>query len=62
MSNYPTSILNTNFYSEFALISTKPPIQVFGIEGRYAHAVYSAAAREKQLDKVEAELTKVEVL
>ncbi|KXJ26168.1 ATP synthase subunit O, mitochondrial [Exaiptasia diaphana] len=40
----------------------KPPIHLFGIEGRYAHAVYSAAAKQKQLDKVEAELDSVDKL
>ncbi|XP_074657838.1 ATP synthase subunit O, mitochondrial-like [Tubulanus polymorphus] len=29
------------------------PIQIFGVEGRYAHALYSAASKEKQLDNVE---------
>ena len=28
------------------------PIQLFGIEGRYAHAIYSAASKENQLDAV----------
>ncbi|KAK6182891.1 hypothetical protein SNE40_010473 [Patella caerulea] len=32
------------------------PIQIFGIEGRYAHALYSAATKEKKLDAVETEL------
>ncbi|XP_050406653.1 ATP synthase subunit O, mitochondrial [Patella vulgata] len=32
------------------------PIQIFGIEGRYAHALYSAATKEKKLDAVEGEL------
>lgn len=36
----------------------KPPIQVFGIEGRYATALYSAATKEKKLDAVERELVK----
>merc|ERR1712018_560250 len=34
------------------------PIQLFGLEGRYAHALYSAASKEKKLDAVEAELKK----
>lgn len=34
----------------------KPPVQVFGIEGRYATALYSAASKQKQLDIVEKEL------
>ena len=43
-------------------ISLQPPIQVFGIEGRYAHAMYSAAAKEKSLEKVEKELVQVDEL
>ncbi|KAH6929191.1 hypothetical protein HPB50_024101 [Hyalomma asiaticum] len=34
----------------------KPPLAVFGIEGRYATAMYSAASKEKKLDVVEKEL------
>ncbi|XP_018328208.1 ATP synthase subunit O, mitochondrial [Agrilus planipennis] len=34
----------------------KPPIQVFGTEGRYATALYSAATKENKLDSVEKEL------
>ncbi|KAL1419377.1 hypothetical protein MTO96_005451 [Rhipicephalus appendiculatus] len=34
----------------------KPPLAVFGIEGRYATALYSAASKEKKLDVVEKEL------
>ena len=41
---------------------SQPPIQVFGIEGRYAHAMYSAAAKEKNLEKVESELKQVDEL
>jgi F0F1-type ATP synthase delta subunit len=37
------------------------PIQIFGIEGRYAHALYSAASKKNALDKVEKELTQVAV-
>lgn len=35
----------------------KPPIQLFGLEGRYATALYSAATKLKQIDKVESELS-----
>ncbi|KAJ6636583.1 ATP synthase subunit O, mitochondrial, partial [Pseudolycoriella hygida] len=28
--------------------AVKPPIQVFGLEGRYASALYSAASKLKQ--------------
>ncbi|XP_026318995.1 ATP synthase subunit O, mitochondrial [Hyposmocoma kahamanoa] len=34
----------------------KPPVQVFGLEGRYAAALYSAASKSKTLDTVEKEL------
>ncbi|XP_017786092.1 PREDICTED: ATP synthase subunit O, mitochondrial [Nicrophorus vespilloides] len=36
----------------------KAPIQVFGIEGRYATALYSAASKQKTLDAVEKDLIK----
>ncbi|KAJ9581081.1 hypothetical protein L9F63_023738 [Diploptera punctata] len=36
----------------------KPPIQVFGLEGRYASALYSAASKQNQLEAVEKELVK----
>ena len=35
----------------------KTPIQVFGLEGRYASALYSAATKSKSLDAVEKELS-----
>merc|ERR1712168_86982 len=35
----------------------KAPIQLFGIEGRYAHALYSAASKEGSLNLVEKELS-----
>lgn len=34
----------------------KPPIQIFGIEGRYASALYSAASKQKALEAVEKDL------
>ncbi|KAJ0003068.1 hypothetical protein NQD34_008217 [Periophthalmus magnuspinnatus] len=37
----------------------KPPIQVYGVEGRYATALFSAASKQKKLDQVEQELGKV---
>lgn len=38
----------------------KPPVPVFGIEGRYAHALYSAATKSQKLDTVDKDLKKVE--
>ncbi|XP_075053316.1 ATP synthase peripheral stalk subunit OSCP, mitochondrial [Mixophyes fleayi] len=40
----------------------RPPIQVFGLEGRYSTALYSAAFKEKKLDQVEKDLTRVSTL
>lgn len=34
----------------------KPPVQVFGIEGRYACALFSAASKQKCLEAVEKDL------
>lgn len=39
----------------------KAPIQLFGLEGRYATALYSAATKMKQLEKVESELLHLQV-
>jgi F-type H+-transporting ATPase subunit O len=36
----------------------KPPLQVFGIEGRYATALYSAASKQSSLEAVEKDLIK----
>jgi len=36
------------------------PVPVFGIEGRYAHALYSAASKSKKLDAVEKDMQKLE--
>lgn len=40
--------------------AVKPPIQLFGLEGRYATALYTAATKLNQLDGVEKELTQVQ--
>merc|ERR1712121_578172 len=40
----------------------KPPVQVFGLAGRYASALYSAAIKEKKLDAVEKELVDLQKL
>lgn len=38
------------------------PINVFGMDGRYAHALYSAAVKEKKLEVVEKELKAIQDL
>ncbi|XKL62065.1 hypothetical protein PGB90_001898 [Kerria lacca] len=37
----------------------KAPLDLFGVEGRYATALYSAATKQKQLDTVEKDLNKL---
>nr|CAI5819119.1 unnamed protein product [Callosobruchus analis]CAI5864817.1 unnamed protein product [Callosobruchus analis] len=44
--------------SNIATQMVKPPIQLFGVEGRYATALYSAATKQKTLDNVEKDLIK----
>lgn len=39
----------------------QPPIQIFGLEGRYATALFSGASKMKALDSVEKDLTGIQV-
>ena len=43
--------------SSSALQLVKPPVAVYGVEGRYATALYSAASKQKALDAVEKDLS-----
>ncbi|CAH1389730.1 unnamed protein product [Nezara viridula] len=58
-SNQILSIVR-NYASAAAAKSIKPPVQVFGLEGRYATALYSAAVKLKQLDVVEKDLKNIQ--
>ncbi|XP_003462266.1 ATP synthase subunit O, mitochondrial [Cavia porcellus] len=49
---------STSVVRPFAKL-VRPPIQVYGIEGRYATALYSAASKQNKLDQVEKELLRV---
>lgn len=40
--------------------AVKPPIQLFGLEGRYATALYTASTKMNQLQNVETELLEVQ--
>ncbi|XP_016999165.1 ATP synthase subunit O, mitochondrial [Drosophila takahashii] len=51
------AILSRTLSSAAAQATVKPPVQVFGLEGRYATALYSAASKLSQLDQVEKDLT-----
>merc|ERR1712154_46541 len=43
--------------SSSALQMVKPPVAVYGVEGRYATALYSAASKQKALYAVEKDLS-----
>lgn len=45
----------------FGILSIQAPIKVFGVEGRYAHALFSAAAQKNAIETVEKELTDFQV-
>lgn len=40
--------------------AVKPPIQLFGLEGRYATALYTGATKLNQLDSVEKEVIQIQ--
>ncbi|XP_016985708.1 ATP synthase subunit O, mitochondrial [Drosophila rhopaloa] len=50
------AMLSRALSSTAAQAMVKPPLQVFGLEGRYATALYSAATKLNQLDQVEKDL------
>uniref|UniRef100_A0A069DPH1 Oligomycin sensitivity conferral protein n=1 Tax=Panstrongylus megistus TaxID=65343 RepID=A0A069DPH1_9HEMI len=58
-ANYTINIVRT-LASSAATKPVKPPVQVFGLDGRYATALYSAASKLKQLDVVEKDLENVQ--
>ncbi|XP_011892982.1 PREDICTED: ATP synthase subunit O, mitochondrial [Cercocebus atys] len=49
---------STSVVRPFAKL-VRPPVQVYGIEGRYATALYSAASKQNKLEQVEKELLRV---
>ncbi|KAH0951391.1 hypothetical protein HN011_008104 [Eciton burchellii] len=55
-------ITRTIFSSAAMQQLVKPPIQVFGLEGRYATALFSAASKQKLLDVVEKDLVNFQAL
>lgn len=58
MASRLTSIVrsNTRSLSSAASEFIRGPVQVFGIEGRYAHALYSASTKQRSLERVEEQL------
>ncbi|KAJ1070502.1 hypothetical protein K5549_003481 [Capra hircus] len=49
---------STSVVRPFAKL-VRPPVQIYGIEGRYATALYSAASKQNKLEQVEKELLRV---
>ncbi|GBM99382.1 ATP synthase subunit O, mitochondrial [Araneus ventricosus] len=59
MSASKTILTLTRQFSSTSVKSAamiKPPVAVFGVEGRYATALYSAAMKEKKIDAVEKDI------
>jgi F-type H+-transporting ATPase subunit O len=56
MAHIPALLARSFSTSGVAQQMVKAPVQVFGVEGRYASALYSAASKQKQLDQVEKDL------
>ena len=52
---------NARSLSSAASEFIRGPIQVFGIEGRYAHALYSASTKQGSADVVEDQLNSLQV-
>lgn len=51
------NVIKTRSMCTGASAMIKPPVQMFGLEGRYATALYSAASKMQQLDQVEKDLS-----
>ncbi|ESN98321.1 hypothetical protein HELRODRAFT_185866 [Helobdella robusta] len=64
MASNRLSLLARSFSTSVTLKSklVASPIGVYGIEGRYAHALYSAATKQNKLDAVEKELKDFQAL
>lgn len=54
------TVKSTSSDSPSALVS--PPIHVFGVEGRYASALFSAASKQNKLDQIDADFQKLDNL
>lgn len=52
----------TKMASKIVAKLVKPPISLFGLEGRYVNALYSAASKSNKLDTVEGDLKRVTAL
>lgn len=59
----PFHIMSRSFATStrFAQL-VRPPIQVFGVDGRYANALFSAASKENQLPHVQRDMKLIEEL
>jgi len=62
MASHSLMLVRRLSTSQTAQAMVKTPIQVFGLEGRYASALYSAASKNKALDAVEKDLIGVQNL
>jgi len=60
MAQIPRILARSFSVSSASSQLVKAPVQLFGIEGRYATALYSAAHKEKQLENVEKDLKDIQ--
>ena len=44
------------------MLHVQAPVKMFGVEGRYAHALFSAAAQKSAIEVVEKELVDFQVV
>lgn len=51
--------ITTNMAAKMVGKLVKPPISLFGLEGRYVNALYSAATKQNKLEAVEGDLKKL---
>lgn len=54
--------LNLKKIFNIAHIKKAAPVQLHGLEGRYAHAIYSAAVKKNQLEAVDKDFQNILVL
>jgi len=59
---FSTRLVRSFSTSAIQLALAKTPIQIFGLEGRYATALYSAAVKKQNLENTEKELKKIQDL
>ena len=58
MASMKFTVIARSMSSATSQAMVKPPVKVFGIEGRYATALFSAGSKQNQLEAIEKDLIK----